>query len=1065
MENFSELATIELMPNDNLYLKTEVNFFATAVIVDQIGEVSTHLVDHLLNHGCLVGYFGKEDRSCFDYLDGKSNFVYFDNLSKLESLGRINYLVVFLRPDGNRLEEILERQGGQTKVLFVADTQFKESRKLWEIISDNRLNGRVAFYDEVFGPRVRSGFLGEIFSDCFKKDRVSIEEVSGKNVWPVYAPKLAKELIRLLFSPDTKNKSFFIASKKMEILSFIGLLQKSFASVNFDFTNKERRRLIDPARLQKLEIESFLREEVEETIEWFRRSTHQLSQSNEEEIKEKIETAIKETKEDGEVEEMKNGDKKEDEKKEAGGNLKGENSDGGGAVAQSVGEKKPGRVEGVVFDSVSLPLVKDSSALVDQRGEEQLESSLAVFAQSEDKLDFLYRQVTSRSDESSASLGGESEIDKRGEIRSADLPASQESKSGRPVINKPTSLAKKLVFGLSLFFLLVFFSFISPFLFTAVLGVSSVRDLKLAQVSIEAGEFNAAITRTDSVKKKLALAEKTLFIFAPFYGLIKMEKPVDKIVEVFSFSQNLNDALSYSLLGAGEGVGLSRAFINGRGSDWPETLSAIKANLSLAYKEASLAQSSLDKAEPGFTLFGQEKVFDKIREFLPETREILLKGQKLLAIAPEVIALEGRKTYLLLFQNNMEIRPTGGFIGSYAIISIEKGKLIDFKVYDVYQADGQMKGHVEPPETLKKYLGEAAWYLRDSNWDPDYPVSARRAQWFLDKEMQITVDGTIALTLETAKNVLAVLGEVIVPEYEEKITKDNLFQKAEYYSELGTFPGSTQKKDFLGSLAKAIFERIRQAEGKEMVNIAGAIFASLEHKETLVYFNDQEAQEVIASLNWDGALREPRPNSNLESSVLVDYLHINEANVGINKANFFVKRDIDHQVFLEEDGRVKEKLTITYDNQSPTESWPAGRYKTFLRIYLPRGANLSSILVSDSANANLWTPYNRRHYEVSEEGGKSVHGFLVEVPIMSQKRLEINYELPKVLAFDQKVATYLFVAQKQPGAFPSNYSYIFSYPPGVIPLRVIPSAVVGDNQLLVSQQFTRDLIIQVDLAR
>jgi hypothetical protein len=387
---------------------------------------------------------------------------------------------------------------------------------------------------------------------------------------------------------------------------------------------------------------------------------------------------------------------------------------------------------------------------------------------------------------------------------------------------------------------------------------------------------------------------------------------------------------------------------------------------------------------------------------------------------------------------------------------------VNFEVFDVYQADGQLKGHVEPPELLKKHLGEANWYLRDSNWDPDYPVSARRAQWFLDKEMQVSTDGAIAINIETARALLSVFGEVYLPHYDEKVNKENVFEKAEYYSELGTFPGSTQKKDFLGSLSRELLEKIKKSNQKELVNIVGALLRSAEEKEILFYFNNAKVQQAILNLNWGGEIRHFNPKSNT-GTVFSDYLYINEANVGINKANFFVKRDIDHSIKIKENGKVEEKLTLTYENTSPSDNWPGGRYKTYLRIFLPQGTVLTSVLNTDPQNPNLWLPFDNSLKDEAMGSGKSIFGFIVEVPIKTTRKIEIKYELPESVDFSNKLISYLVLSQKQSGAYPSVYSLEVTYPSGFVPVRVIPSAVVGEDKLIISDKLNKDLIFQIDL--
>jgi hypothetical protein len=230
----------------------------------------------------------------------------------------------------------------------------------------------------------------------------------------------------------------------------------------------------------------------------------------------------------------------------------------------------------------------------------------------------------------------------------------------------------------------------------------------------------------------------------------------------------------------------------------------------------------------------------------------------------------------------------------------------------------------------------------------------------------------------------------------------------------------------------------------------------------LLFFNDTKVQQTIARLNWHGGFREYQPN--VQGPALVDFLYLNEANVGINKANFFVNRKIDQEIKADQEGRVSEKLTITYENQSQSNNWPAGRYKTYLRVYLPRGVKLDTILTSDPQNPGLWLPFDTKYLDTTEEFGKTVFGLLLEVPIKSEKTIEIKYGLANKIDFSQRLTSYLLMFQKQSGAYPSNYSLTFSYPQGFVPVRVIPSAVVGNDQLLVNAKINKDQIFQIDLA-
>lgn len=944
------------MPANNFNLKTEYDIFSKVLIVDEIGELPTLLVDALLNHGCSVTYFGKEPSQSFEYLIGKSNFVYLDSFDKERFTEKIDYLFYFPSDSLSKKQEIsFLLNDPYIRSLVCVPLEFLKKQE--EILSFKQPQGniRITYIDCFFGPRIRTGFLGQLFNSATEEKEISVDGNSAEEIYPVYAKDLVKELVKIIFSLDTEGKEYFLRPRgKVTLFTFTSLIKNSLPDVSFSFSEKSKRKIKESADLEEVEIIFDLAEKIGETTDWFQRNT------------------VKKQKEVSPV------------------------------------------VEPVFTQAVETIPLPPAAAI------EVKEEAAPVFVPPEEPI-----------------LKGQ--------------------------IKKEQTLLRKVVFGLFLFFLLLFVFFLVPIGLSIVTGSLGANKIVRVKEQVEKGNLSLAIQEAEKAQKLFAVSKKTMTIAGPFYGLVGFRKQVEVINEAFPLVENLINAARLSLLGAEKAVDLEKSFFGEEESDWSGVLGSVKANFSSAYEQASLAQASLDKIEPAFKFFKQTSSFEKIKSALPETREALLKSENFVTVLPQIVGVGEIKTYLVLFQNNMELRPTGGFIGSYGLLRLEKGKLISFEVFDVYQADGQLKGHIEPPEKLKEHLGEATWYLRDSNWDPDFPVSAKRAQWFLDKETQVSTDGTIAVNLEVVKKLLEALGEVELTDYQEKINANNLFQKAEYYSELGTFPGSTQKKDFLASLAKEIFERIKQAKSKELLNVAGAFLSSLEEKEVMLYFDDPEVESVIANLGWEGSIRNYQL-SLMNDSVFTDYLSINEANVGINKANYYTQRKIDQKVTIGDSGEIQEKLTLTYENLSTSENWPAGRYKNYLRVYLKKGAKLSSVFIDDPANPGLWLPFDQKNMDTSEEHGKTIYGFVFEVPIKSKRQIEINYELPEPLVLSSSPTSYLLMVQKQSGAFPSNYELTVSYPGNFVPLRVIPSAIVGNQQLLISTKLNKDLIYQIDLA-
>jgi hypothetical protein len=985
------------MPDNSYNLETEVNYFSSVLIVDERGEISSHLIDSLLSQGCLVHYQGVETQENLDYLEGKKNFNYLGKFSEIENLSQVDYVFYFSAESQlitkDNLFWLTKKHGCKILICLSLDSSQKET--FLGLAKDKELNLRLAFYDCIFGPRIKNDLLGSLFTKGLRGSGAVLSVNPSQLIYPVFGESFAGELSRLIFLPETRGKSYFIRSSETRLQDFVDQVKIVCPGTRVSFINNET---VDKkiSSLETVQVKESLEEKVSETVEWFVRHVPQ-DPVIVEKVEEKIETPKNE-------------------------------------FTQS-------QITNKTREEIK-PLV-----------------NLAV----EDRLDFLF-ETEKKKEETQGTKQERQATDKGPEVHKGPITNKAPIAHKEPLVPRRKTTRGRFVFGLFTFIFLLFVFFCAPFVLVGGAGILGIRQLAQLKDQIEEGNLSSAITTSNSAKTTLDFSQRILSLTNPFYSLIGLQDQTQTVSEAFRFAQNLNDAATFSLLAAKDMVALGAGFINGESLDWEEAISSIKSNLSFSYQQASLAQSALDSTKPGFELLGQAEQYEKLKKALPEAREVLLKSQNFIGVLPKILGFSERKVYLVLFQNNMELRPTGGFIGSYGLINLEGGKLTGFEVFDVYQADGQLKGHVEPPAKLKQYLGEATWYLRDSNWDPDFTISAPRAQWFLDKEMQLKVDGTIGVTLEVAKSILSAIGEVEVPEYSEKINKNNLFQKAEYYSELGTFPGSTQKKDFLGSLAKAIFERIKHAEAKEMVDVGGAFFNSLESREMMLYFNDPECQVAIARLGWEGSIRDFSPQSD-KTHVFADYLYLNEANVGVNKANFFVTRKVDHQIKLDEKGKAEEKVLITYDNQSPSESWPAGRYKTYLRLYLPKGARLTSSLITDPKNPSLWLPFDMKYFNNTEEHGKNVFGYLIEVPIKSKRQIEIKYENLQTVNPSQKINSYLLFIQKQPGAYPSDYTLTFSYPQNLVPVRVIPSAVVGNGNLLVTSKLDKDRIFQIDLAR
>lgn len=479
-------------------------------------------------------------------------------------------------------------------------------------------------------------------------------------------------------------------------------------------------------------------------------------------------------------------------------------------------------------------------------------------------------------------------------------------------------------------------------------------------------------------------------------------------------------------------------YIFGPGSsDIAQLVSLSRLQSEELYQKLSLLDGALPADPPKIVEKKYKDKYLEVKTKLTKIKRSVTTTKAILATTPDVIGLGGRRKYAVLFQNNMELRATGGFIGSFAILSFENGKLYDMPIYDVYDADGQLKGHVEPPTPIKDILGEASWYLRDSNFDPDFPTSARRAEWFIKKSLNQDLDGTIAVNVNTLSSLLEATGPLLIPDYNETITKDNLYERAQFHAEVNFFPGSTQKKEFLSTVANALFTRLPELKAGEGIKLATALSDTVQEKNTLISMTNTTTDHVFQTLGWNGQINDyPCPTV---ENCHKDFAMVVDSNFGVNKANYFIKRNIEEVITFDKNLGVNHIMRINYQNTSTSTAWPAGAYKNYQRLYLPVGSNIVSVKIGGN-------PLDSSNYNIYSEHGKFIIAYLVNVPINSTTLVEVEYTTPQLTQENELIYTWYW--QKQPGTSGDDSVLVYiNYPMYLRPTVVSPQADLASQQL------------------
>ena len=448
--------------------------------------------------------------------------------------------------------------------------------------------------------------------------------------------------------------------------------------------------------------------------------------------------------------------------------------------------------------------------------------------------------------------------------------------------------------------------------------------------------------------------------------------------------------------------------------DITESARVIAVNMELLYQDSSFLQGEIEKMPGAAKWVGGANVD------LDRARHMLLGGQAVAKALPQLLGADKVKTYMILFQNSMELRPTGGFIGSFALASFNKGKLSNVEFFDVYTADGQLKGHVEPPAPIRDYLGEANWYLRDSNWDPDFSVSSQRAEWFLDKEIDRSVDGVIGIDLKVPESFLRDTGPVRLADYNQEVDHKNLYEKIQYEVESKFFPGSRNKANILTSLGQAILAKLKEAETIPLEKIGKSTYENLEGRHIQVFLHEPDAAKAISSLGWSGEVVSPACQNANCAGILAGLV---EANVGVNKANYFVSRTVSFNSFVGKDS-VENTLTVELKNNAPAALGVSGRYKSYVRVITNVGARVKQVGIIESGGTKTVTS------ETETVSGRVEIGTLVDVAPGAKKSVRFTWTVPVKLDFAGS-GNIIYLIRKQAGTGADPVSVKINPPSGV----------------------------------
>ena len=388
---------------------------------------------------------------------------------------------------------------------------------------------------------------------------------------------------------------------------------------------------------------------------------------------------------------------------------------------------------------------------------------------------------------------------------------------------------------------------------------------------------------------------------------------------------------------------------------------------------------------------------------------------------------------VVIFQNPSEMRPAGGFIGSFAQLTLHQASMTNLEVNDIYDIDGQLKKKIIPPKALQTITPN--WGARDANWFFDFPTSAKKiielleiSQTYQDKGTKF--DGVVAINVHVINDILKIIGPIELKEYEMTLDHNN------FLSEIQLNVETNKNKNVLKTATPIVFEKLGKLEEKEKMALVEIVKDRIEKKDIMIYLDDLIMENFIQNMGVGGEV------TRLPEDFFGEYLAVVNANIAGGKSDAFINQKINLESKINEKGEVLNNLTITrsHNGQNEKDSWYRKTNQNYIQILTPLGSKLLSITGDSKKKIRPRVNYKRGYrtdpdlaaIENGEQFGKQVFDTWFNVPAGKTKSLEVRYKNKNRFYIEkQKSGLYHFIFDKQSGV---NTSLEFSIeaPPGFI---------------------------------
>lgn len=440
------------------------------------------------------------------------------------------------------------------------------------------------------------------------------------------------------------------------------------------------------------------------------------------------------------------------------------------------------------------------------------------------------------------------------------------------------------------------------------------------------------------------------------------------------------------------------------------TLEKVLGKVDIISENIDQAQKRIDKIDPKRYPEKLSKIevrakIVNVKEQFMGLASLFVDAKPLVKRLPEMFGKDKEQTYLILFQNDKELRATGGFLTAYAIFKVKNGKMRIERSEDIYSLDNSISSHpTAPREILTYHKNVSQFYIRDSNLSPDFPESVKLFNSLFEKSNRLVkYDGIITIDSKILVDMLTIFGDTEADGIRFSAKNDKRCDCPQVIYQLFDMVDrpvgyiKENRKGILGDLMYALFYKaIGFSPSKYWGTLVQQMFINLQEKHILVYFVDPDLQKSIEKLNFAGRVRETNG----------DFLYVNNVNFAGAKSNLFVNVIINSKTKTNDGGKTTREISIEYRNPYPHSNCSLdgglclnATLRNWLRVYVPKGSRLESFQGS------------LKKTQTYDELGKTVFEGYLEVPTEGKAQAILKYSLPSTI----DVKNNGLLLEKQPG--------------------------------------------------